>query len=196
MLVWYIARGAGLAALVLLTASICLGALMSGRVSARPDARVITQYTHRFVATVALAVLGLHIAMILADSFAHVSFVGAVVPFSAQYRPLWVGLGTIAAYCMVLSATTGYLRRRLAGSPRAAAIWRVLHGTAYAGWALAMLHGLRSGTDAHVGWVRWLYLGCLAAVVLSATVRFMAATPRDEDRLVGTHRDAARAVAR
>jgi len=101
------------------------------------------------------------------------------VPFTSAWRPLWVGLGSIAAYTMVLAASTGFLRRRLAQSQRAARTWRVLHGAAYAGWALAMLHGLRSGTDTHLPWVRWIYLACLAAVVGSVAVRAIAAAPRD-----------------
>ena len=178
MTIWYIARGAGLAALVLLTATTCLGTLMSGRVATRPGARVVTQYVHRFVATLALAVLGLHVAAILADSFAHVGVVGALVPFSSAYRAFWVGLGTLAGYAFVLSAATGFLRRRIAASERAASWWRGLHGAAYAGWALAMLHGLRAGSDSGLPWVRWLYLAALGAVVGSVTVRALTATPR------------------
>ena len=178
MTIWYIARGAGLAALILLTASTCLGTLMSGRVATRPGARFVTQYTHRVIASTALAVLGVHLVAILADSYAKVGFFGAIIPFSAQYRPLWVGLGSIATYLMVLAAATGFLRTKLAGSPRAAAAWRTLHGAAYAGWAMAMLHGLRSGADTHLLWVRWIYLLCLGAVIGSVTVRSLTATPR------------------
>jgi hypothetical protein len=43
--------------------------------------------------------------------------------------------------------------------------------SAYAGWGMAMLHGLRSGTDTAVPWVRWLYVACGAAVAASIAVR-------------------------
>ncbi|HEV7192759.1 MAG TPA: hypothetical protein VGN35_06070 [Jatrophihabitantaceae bacterium] len=171
MTVWYVARGAGLAALVLLTVSTALGALMSGRIPASPTARVVMHYVHRAVATTALAVLGLHLSMILADSFAHVSLVGALVPFRSAFRAFWVGLGTLAAYSFVLVASTGFLRRRMASSPSAARLWRSIHMSAYAGWGMAMLHGLRSGTDTAVPWVRWLYVACGAAVAASIAVR-------------------------
>lgn len=176
MITWYIARGAGLAALVLLTAATCLGIVMAKRGSSvQADTKVVLQYVHRFVATLALAVLGLHITAILADSFAHVGLAGAMVPFAAGYKAFWVGLGSLATYAVLLSALTGFLRRRFASSPRAATWWRALHGTAYAGWALAMLHGLRAGTDTTLPWVRWIYLACLAAVVGSVAVRRLAA---------------------
>ena len=176
MTIWYVARGAGLAALVLLTAATCLGIVLAKRGSTlRSDTKVVAQYVHRFVATLGLAVLGLHVTAILADSFAHVSPSGAAVPFTAGYRTFWVGLGSIATYAVLLTAMTGFLRRRFAASPHAAAWWRALHGTAYAGWALAMLHGLRAGSDTGLPWVRWIYLGCAAAFVGCVAVRTLTA---------------------
>ena len=177
MTIWLVARGAGLAALVLLTVATALGALVSGGGPARPGARVIAQYTHRVTASLGLAVLGLHLTMILADSFAHVGWVGALVPFTSQYRPLWVGLGSLAAYMFLLVAATGFARGRMAGSARGAAAWRSIHGAAYAGWAMAMLHGLRSGTDSGLSWVRWLYLLCLLAVCASVAARAVTSAP-------------------
>lgn len=177
MTIWFIARGAGLAALVLLSVATALGAIVSGRRPARPGARVIAQYTHRVTASVGLAVLGLHLTMILADSFAHVGWAGALVPFTSQYRPLWVGLGSLAAYTFLLIAATGFARGRMAGSARGAAMWRTIHGAAYAGWAMAMLHGLRAGTDSGLSWVRVLYLSCLLVVLGSVATRGVVGAP-------------------
>jgi sulfoxide reductase heme-binding subunit YedZ len=169
MAIWMTARGAGLSALVLLTISTCLGALLHG--GGRPLPRLIVQYVHRVVGALGIGVLLLHVATILADSYAHVGAVGAVVPFTSSYRATWVGLGTIAAYTMLLVGVLGAARGRLAASPRAAALWRPLHALAYAGWAVAMVHGFSSGTDTSVGWVRLLYLLCGAAVVGSVVAR-------------------------
>ena len=177
MTIWLIARGAGLAALLLLSLATALGALVSGGAPARPGARVIAQYAHRVTASLGLAVLGLHLTMILADSLAHVGWVAALVPFTSQYRPLWVGLGSLAAYTFLLVGATGFARGRMAGSARGAAVWRTLHGAAYAGWAMAMLHGLRAGTDSGVAWVRVLYLSCLLAVLGSVATRAVLGTP-------------------
>jgi hypothetical protein len=177
MTIWYIARGAGLSALVLLTLSLCVGAVISGRVHARAGARTVAQYVHRWLACMGLAVLGVHITAILADSFAHVGWLHAIIPFTSQYRPLWVGLGTLALYAYLLVAFSGFLRGRLAASPTGARIWRGLHGSAYVAWALSMLHGLRAGTDSGVGWVRWIYLGCLGAAAGAVTIRAVTASP-------------------
>ena len=186
MTVWYIARGAGLSALALLTAATCIGALLGARVPARPGARVVLQHVHRAVATTALLVLGVHITAILADSYAHVGVTGALVPGQSAFRAVWVGLGSIATYLLLATAATGFLRARMSRSHRWTAAWRAIHGAAYGAWALAMLHGLRSGTDSGMPWVRWLYVGCAAAVGGSVALRLLAggartnASPRSE----------------
>jgi hypothetical protein len=174
MTVWYIARGAGLSAVVLLTAATCIGALLGARLPAHPGARVVLQHVHRAVASTALIVLGVHITAILADSYAHVGVVGALVPGQSAYRALWVALGSIAVYLLVAVAATGFLRARMSRSPRWTAAWRGIHGAAYAAWAMAMLHGLRSGTDSGVTWVRWIYVCCAAAVAGCVAVRLLA----------------------
>jgi predicted ferric reductase len=169
MTIWYIARGAGLAALLLLTATTCLGALMSGR--GRAAHRVVLGYVHRVTASLGLGVLALHIGTILADSFANVGASGALVPFTAGYRPGWVGLGTLAVYTFVLVAAVGIARGRIAATNAGARAWRYLHGLAYAGWGLAFVHGVRSGTDTSVGWVKLLYIAGGIAVIASVAVR-------------------------
>ena len=78
MTLWYLARGAGLAALVLLTVTTALGALGTNR--GRPEVRVLLQYAHRATATLGLAVLTLHLTTILADQYAGVGWLGALVP--------------------------------------------------------------------------------------------------------------------
>jgi hypothetical protein len=169
MTVWYIARGAGLAALVLLTVSTTLGALTSRRFT--PSARYVVQYLHRAFAGLGLATLGLHVGAILADSFAHVGWLGALVPLTSEYRPLAVALGSLAAYVLVAVSALGLARGRIASSAGGARAWRWLHGLAYLGWGAAMLHGFTAGTDSSVPWVRTLYVLSLVAVVGSGFAR-------------------------
>jgi hypothetical protein len=169
MTLWYIARGAGLSALLLLTATTVIGALVTGRGTA--PRRVVVQYLHRVTASLGLGALVLHVTTILADSYAHVGWLGAIVPFTATYRAAWVGLGTLAVYTFVAVAALGLARGRFAASPRGARIWRALHGLGYVGWGLALLHGINAGTDSSQAWVRWLYVTCAAAVAAAVVVR-------------------------
>ena len=169
MTLWFTARGAGLSALLLLSISTALGALMTGRGAAA--GRVVWHYVHRVTASLGLAVLAVHITTILADPYAHVGWRGALLPFTAGYRPTWVGLGTLAVYTFLGVAAVGAARGRFAATPRGAALWRQLHCLAYVGWAMAMWHGFVSGTDSDVTWVRGLYIGCAVTVIGALLVR-------------------------
>ena len=169
MNLWLVSRGAGLAALVLLTLSTTLGALVSMR--GRAHRRYVVQYLHRVFAGLGLTVLLLHIGTAIADSFAHVGWSGALIPFTSGYRPTAIALGTLAAYTFIAVAVLGLARGRMAASARGARIWRSLHGLAYVGWGTAVLHGFTAGTDASVGWVRLIYVGSVAAVLGSLATR-------------------------
>jgi methionine sulfoxide reductase heme-binding subunit len=169
MSIWFTMRGAGLTALVLLTITTCIGVLVSG--GGRPDLRYIVQYVHRVTASLGLGVLLLHVVTALMDSYAGVGITGAIVPFTSGYRATWVGLGTIAAYLIVLVAATGFARGRIAASEKGAAVWRTVHGLSYGAWGLALIHGFESGTDSGQTWVRFLYLACLASVPTCLVLR-------------------------
>ena len=175
MSIWFTARGAGLSALLLLSVATCLGALVS-----RPGhaaRRYVVQYLHRATAGLGLGVLVLHVTTILLDSYAHVGITGAIVPFTSGFEPTWVGFGSLACYTFVGVSLLGLARGRMATSPRGARLWRRLHGLSYVGWAMAVLHGFLTGTDSSVGWVRLLYIVCIAGVAGSVTYR-IASIPR------------------
>jgi len=175
MMLWYTARGAGLAALVLLSLSTCLGALVTREArtarGANPGVRFVVQYLHRTFAALGVVVLLVHVGMIVADSYAHVRLTGALIPFGSGYRPARVTLGLLAAYLFVAVAVLGLARGRMAATRTGARVWRGIHCLAYLGWLSAILHGLTSGTDTSVGWVRLTYLACGTAVVASVAVR-------------------------
>jgi predicted ferric reductase len=170
MTLWYTARGAGLAALVVLSLATCLGAVTSVKIRSAAT-RVVTQYTHRAAAAVGLGLILVHVGALLADPKAGIGASGALVPFASAYRPNAVALGSIAAYVFIVVAALGVARGRLAASARAARAWRYTHTLAYAGWAAAMLHSINAGTDAGLPWVRTLWVACLLAVLGSVVVR-------------------------
>ncbi len=174
MTLWFLARAAGFVALLSASLTVALGAMGS---STRRDRRIVAQLVHRSAAAVTLALLGLHAVLLVADHFVDVSMVGALVPFTAGYRALALGLGSLALYAFLVVSATGALRGRLAASARAARAWRVVHLSAYAAWALAMAHGILAGTDTLRGWALAIY-GVSAFVVASA----LAARLADEAR--------------
>jgi sulfoxide reductase heme-binding subunit YedZ len=175
MTLWMTARGAGLAALVLMTVSVMGGAFAPS--IRRPSTRLVVQYVHRAGASLGLGVLVLHVVTIVMDSYANVGVTGAIVPFTSGYRATWVGLGTIAAYLFLAVAALGFARVKMASSARGAASWRRLHGLAYGAWGIALVHGFMSGTDSSLTWVRLLYVACLVAGVVAISTRLMSKSP-------------------
>jgi sulfoxide reductase heme-binding subunit YedZ len=177
MTIWFVARAAGLSALIVLTLTTALGAFGSDRSGTWAQRRIVGQYLHRVLAALGLGLLLLHISTIVADTYAHVGVRGALVPFTSDYRPGLVGLGTIAAYGVLLAAAVGVSRGAMANSARASALWRWVHGAAYACWALALVHGFTVGSDSAQEWVRLIYLGCLGLVVAAGAGRLARAVP-------------------
>lgn len=176
MLLWYTARGAGFAALVLLTLATAGGAVQSSR-RLTPSQRVVLQYGHRAAAAAGLAVVVLHVATIVADEYSGVGVLGALVPGASGYRPWQVALGTLAVYGFVAVAALGVARRRMAGSERGSRVWRGVHLLAYPCWAVAVLHGVTAGSDVGRVWAVALTVTCVAAVVGAAGFRLTGRRP-------------------
>jgi len=166
---WFLARGTGVTALVLLTIAVTLGI---GTRSGRPAfglPRFGVADVHRNVSLMAVGLVGLHMIGLLLDPYAQLELLDLVVPFGAAYRPLWVGLGTLAADLLFLLIVTSLLRHRL--GLRA---WRTLHWASYALWPAAWLHGVFSGTDGNEPWLISTAVVCAAVVAGALVWRFSA----------------------
>ncbi len=163
---WYAARAAGLVSLILLTAVVVLGILLSSRWATEAWPRFLSQMMHRYVALVAVVFGAFHVVTAVLDPFAHLGVTDAVLPFTSSYRPLWLGFGVVSAELIAALVITSLLRARLGFR-----IWRTVHWLAYASWPVAMLHGLGTGTDTRTGWALLLDAGCLAAVLMALAVR-------------------------
>jgi sulfoxide reductase heme-binding subunit YedZ len=163
---WYVTRGSGLVSLLLLTAVVVLGILLSAR-WVSPDWPVfLSQAMHRFLSLTAVVFIVLHVATAVLDPFAHLGLSDALIPFISAYRTLWLGLGVVASELIAALVITSLLRAKLGFRT-----WRAIHWLAYASWPIAMVHGLGTGTDARVGWALLLDAGCLGAVVIAIAMR-------------------------
>jgi sulfoxide reductase heme-binding subunit YedZ len=157
---WYISRGTGFVAVVMLTLSVTLGILTTMRWSAPSWPRFVTATLHKNISLLSVAFLATHIATMLLDSVSPVHLLNAIVPFTGSYRPLGIGLGVVAVDLLAALVITSLLRRRIGYR-----VWRAVHWSAYACWPVAMLHGLSSGTDAAAPWARTVYVVCAAFVL-------------------------------
>ncbi len=169
---WYLTRGTGAVALVLLTFSVVIGIAGPLRVTIYNWPRFAIDVVHRDVSLLAIVLLAVHILTSVLDGFAPISLTAAVVPFISGYRPFWLGLGAVAFDLLLAIAITSLVRRRL-GYQR----WRAVHWLAYASWPIAVLHGLGTGTDTKVWWMLALTAACVAAVVISVCARIAFAEP-------------------
>ncbi len=161
----------GVFALIALSAAVAAGLLATDRAVMSPERRILAQALHRTMSLIGVSALANHIMLEIMARRA--SLADGFVPFMAARSTFYMGLGTLASDLFIVIIVTGILRRRFAG--RAGRwIWRSLHATAYAAWPLAILHGLLAGRSAKP-YVDWSYGGCLAAVALALTFRYIAA---------------------
>jgi DMSO/TMAO reductase YedYZ heme-binding membrane subunit len=174
---WYATRGAGTAALILLTASVVVGIVDFSRWRPASGSRFLVDGVHRTVSMLAVAMVAVHVVTTVADGFAPVTLLDAVVPFASPYRPLWLGLGTVAFDLLLAVTVTSLLRGRI--GHRA---WRAVHWAAYACWPLALVHGLGTGTDAPVGWSLLIAAACGLAVLVAVAWRIGVAFPAEDGR--------------
>jgi sulfoxide reductase heme-binding subunit YedZ len=166
---WYLARGTGVVSLVLLTAVLTLGVVTYSGAGAPRLPRFASSLLHRNLSLLVLVFLALHIATSVLDPFAGIAWTDAVIPLAASYRPLWLGLGAVAFDLLLALAITSLLRARLG-----LRIWRAIHWLAYACWPVALMHGLGTGSDVRSGWLLWVVVPCVAAVVVAACWRLAA----------------------
>ncbi len=163
---WYLGRGTGVSALVLFTLVVLLGIVVrSGRpLPGLP--RFAVAAVHRTISLTALGLLALHITTLFLDPYAQLHLVDLVVPFQGSYRPLWLGLGTLAADLIVVLIASSLLRQHIGRRT-----WKALHWTAYACWPLAMGHAIGNGTDGRSTWLLGTAGVCAAAVAAAVAWR-------------------------
>lgn len=157
---WYTARAGGMLAYVLLSASVAVGLLLSGRARLQRWPRFALEDVHRFLGILAGTFIVVHGGVLLLDHVVPFSLAQLLVPGASSYRPLWVALGVVSAELLAALAVTNHYRKRLRHD-----LWRRLHMLNFAVWGLALLHGLTAGTDASTVWALLLYAGSAWLVV-------------------------------
>jgi sulfoxide reductase heme-binding subunit YedZ len=160
---WYLARGSGAVALMMLTVVVALGiGTRSGRSFAGLP-RLVVASVHRSAALLAVVFLVVHVTTLMFDPYAQLKLVNIVLPFTSSYRPFWVGLGTLALDLMIAIVTTSLLRERIG-----LRIWKAVHWFAYAMWPVALVHGIGSGSDRSTIWMLAIDAVCVLTVIVVA----------------------------
>src|SRR5690349_3454683 len=166
---WYTSRATGVVCLLLMTAVVLLGVLVTrqGRLPGLP--RFAVTGLHRNLSLLAVLFLAIHVLTAILDPFVTIGWVATVVPLASPYRPVWIGLGAVALDLMAALVLTSLARARI--GRRA---WRAVHWLAYACWPLSLAHSLGSSGDLRSGPLLWLSAACTAAVAAALAVRALA----------------------
>ena len=169
---WYATRGTGIVSLLLLTAIMCLGIAGARRLRTDRWPRFLVVGLHRNLALLAVAFVALHVITTVADGFAPIGLKDGLIPFTSSYRPIWLGLGTVAFDLLLALVITSLLRARLGYRS-----WRALHWCAYASWPIALVHSFGTGSDARIGWMQVLGAASAAVVVAAVLARLVDGAP-------------------
>jgi DMSO/TMAO reductase YedYZ heme-binding membrane subunit len=175
---WYTSRATGVVALLLLTAVMLLGLLVTrqGRLPGLP--RFAVSGLHRNLSLLATAFVAVHVLSAVTDGYVNIPITAAVVPLTSPYERLWLGLGAVSFDLMLAVVVTSLLRRHLSRKA-----WRAVHLTAYVSWPIAWLHSVFSSGDLQRGPLLFLAIACAIAVIAATLWRVSAASkdvPRAE----------------
>src|SRR5436305_3975211 len=132
---WYVARGAGVAAYLLITLAVGLGLTMAGKKTSRRWPRFVVEDIHRFAGLLAGTFITIHVVAIAIDAWLPLSLASLVVPLLSQYRPLWVAPGIVAAELLLALAITNHYRQRLPYR-----FWRRAHYGNFVVWGATTSH--------------------------------------------------------
>jgi methionine sulfoxide reductase heme-binding subunit len=165
---WALGRGTGIVALVMFTISLVLGIVTR---SGRPVpglGRFGAADLHRTTALTGTGLVVAHVVSLFFDPYAQLTLVDAVVPFLGAYKPVWLGLGTLAFDLLAVVTVVSLLRHRV--GPR---VFKAVHWATYALWPIALVHALGNGTDASSPWMIGTAAASVAAVASAVMWRLL-----------------------
>jgi len=166
---WLVSRGSGLVLLLLFSAVVVLGASTRSGSPRTSRSVFVMAELHRTLALFAVAFLALHVVTAILDPYVAIGWWATVVPFVSHYRPLALGLGTLAVDLGAAVMLTSLARRRLGYG-----LWRAVHWLAYLAWPVAFVHALTAGGDMHLWWVAAIVWGSAGAVAFAVGARVLA----------------------
>ena len=167
---WYLMRGLGITAYILLTVSVLWGLALSTSAVKPWSPGPLSMLIHATISWTALVFGMVHGMLLLFDGYYTYHITNILIPFTGPYRPAAVGLGIIGFWLLVIVTPSFALRKRLFSYRT----WKLLHYTTYAAYLLITAHGLTAGTDASRVGFRLLFFGSvfLTMVILSYRIQF------------------------
>jgi predicted ferric reductase len=165
---WYVTRAAGLTLYVTLWATVMLGLALTTPLFARFRAGATVHSLHRYLSSLGLAALVLHLASLGLDQTVAFGIRALLVPFAAGWREPWTAIGVFALYGYILISASSAVRWFLGARG-----WRLVHWLSFPLYGMALAHGIGAGSDSHSLWAQSLYLVTATAVLWAAGMRLL-----------------------
>lgn len=173
---WYASRATGVVALLLMTAVLLLGLLVSRQRRLPGMPRFAVTGLHRNISLIAVVFVALHVLTAISDGYVSIPLNAAIIPMTSSYERLWLGLGAVTFDLSIAVIVTSLFRRHLTRKT-----WKAVHWLAYLSWPVAWLHSYGASTDMKHGWMFLLVIADLLVVIAAVGWRLVAAS-RDVPR--------------
>ena len=157
---WYVTRASGLTGYFLIWLSMVWGFAIPTKILQPAVEGTFAYDFHEHLSLMGLGFIVLHVVVLMFDHYLPFNIIQILVPFVDTYRPLWVGLGIISFYILLLVTFTFYLRQQIGSKT-----FRSIHLFSLLGYYGTTLHGLFAGTDSALPITMVLYAGTFLVVM-------------------------------
>jgi predicted ferric reductase len=165
---WWLSRSSGIVAWMVVAATVVWGLLASTKMIRRRGVPAWILDLHRYLGTLTIVFVAVHIFAIWADSFVSFGVRQLFVPFASTWRPHAVAWGIVSTYLLVVIQTTSWAMRKL---PRR--LWHRIHTLSIPMIVMATVHGFLAGTDRGNRAVQWSAFIVLIGVLFLLTYRLI-----------------------
>lgn len=190
---WWVARATGIVAWAFATSAVAWGLTLSGRLVRRRRLPAWILDLHRYLGTLTLAFLALHVLALVADGYVQFGAKEIFVPMGSAWRPGAVTWGVFAMYGLIVIQVTSWGMKHL---PRK--VWHGVHFSSYAVFVAATVHGALSGADRANPLLQALAVSGVTVVVVLTVLRVLGSrteSPQPREMPVPGRRSAAGATA-
>ncbi len=182
---WYVARSTGLVAWALATASVLWGLFLSTRALGKRLTAPWLLDLHRYLGGLTIALVGLHMGALVADSYTHFDVAGLLVPMASEWQPGPVAWGIAAFYLLVAVQLSSIWMRKI---PKK--VWRAIHLSSYLVFVAGTVHGVAAGTDMANPAAQWGALAGVLSLTFFLVYRLLAPKRRGRELRVVSRRPA------
>lgn len=167
MIEWNVIRAAGIGAFLMLWGSVAWGLIATTSVFGKKIPKPTSIALHQALSTSGLLFLAMHLGFLLVDKFMPFTPLDLLIPMRTSYRPIGVSLGIASMFVLVLGVLATSWGRKLIGTKW----WRRTHALSVPAFALALMHGLMTGTDSKRPAMFWMYVVSAAILLFLLLLR-------------------------